>query len=112
MVTACIVLLYISYAIPVTCLLIRGRNSISHGPFWLGKFGLVANLVLLLWMLFTFVMYSFPIFRPVQAGSKFAFHFSASSPFAPCRPFLPYSSFTPLLPCERFSANKVNLSTI
>ena len=71
MVTACIVLLYISYAIPIICLLIRGRNSIPHGPFWLGKTGLAANLVLLLWTLFTFVMYSFPIFRPVQAGSKF-----------------------------------------
>ncbi len=71
MVTACIVLLYISYAIPVTCLLIRGRDSIPHGPFWLGKFGLFANIVLLLWTAFTLVMYSFPVVMPVLPGSEF-----------------------------------------
>jgi choline transport protein len=75
MVTACIVLLYISYAIPVTCLLIRGRDSIPHGPFWLGKFGLFANIVLLLWTLFTLVMYSFPVVMPVLPGSEFPFPF-------------------------------------
>ncbi|KAF8472577.1 choline transporter [Kalaharituber pfeilii] len=66
MVTACIVLLYISYAIPVICLLIKGRNNIKHGPFWLGKFGLFTNIVLLSWTLFTLVMYSFPFVKPVQ----------------------------------------------
>lgn len=75
MVTACIVLLYISYAIPVTCLLIRGRDSIPHGFFWLGKFGLFANIVLLLWTLFTLVMYSFPVVMPVLPGSEFPFPF-------------------------------------
>jgi len=73
MVTACIVLLYISYAIPVTCLLIRGRDSIPHGPFWLGKFGLFANIVLLLWTVFTLVTYSFPVVMPVLPGSEFLF---------------------------------------
>jgi choline transport protein len=70
MVTACIVLLYISYAIPVICLLIKGRNNIRHGPFWLGGFGLFSNIVLLLWTCFTLIMYSFPPVRPVAAGSK------------------------------------------
>ena len=70
MITACIVLLYVSYAIPVICLLIRGRNNIHHGPFWLGPFGLLANVVLLLWTCFTIVMYSFPAVQPVTAGSK------------------------------------------
>jgi choline transport protein len=69
MVTACIVLLYLSYAIPVACLLIKGRNNIKHGPFWLGPFGLVANIVLLSWTLFTLVMYSFPYAKPVLAGN-------------------------------------------
>lgn len=73
MVTACIVLLYISYAVPVVCLLIRGRGSIRHGPFWLGRFGAFANVVLLLWTAFTFVMYSFPPVMPVAAGSELAF---------------------------------------
>ena len=70
MVTACIVLLYISYAIPVVCLLIKGRNNIRHGPFWLGPVGLFANIVLLLWTCFTLIMYSFPFVKPVAAGSK------------------------------------------
>ena len=72
MVTACIVLLYISYAIPVICLLIKGRDNVRHGPFWLGPVGLFSNIVLLLWTCFTLIMYSFPPVRPVVAGSKLA----------------------------------------
>lgn len=76
MVTACIVLLYISYAVPIICLLIRGRNNIPHGPFWLGPIGLFANIVLLMWTAFTLIMYSLPFTKPVKAGSK-------QSPFPP-----------------------------
>jgi hypothetical protein len=74
MVIACIVLLYISYAIPIICLLIKGRNNIPHGPFWMGPIGLFSNYVLLAWTLFTFIMYSFPSVQPVLPNSK-------SSPF-------------------------------
>lgn len=56
MVTACVVLLYLSYSIPVVFLLLRGRSSIPHGPFWLGKLGLVCNIILLVWLLFAFVV--------------------------------------------------------
>lgn len=70
MITACIVLLYISYAIPVICLLLRGRNNIPHGPFWLGPVGLFANVILLCWTCFTLIMYSFPPVQPVKASSK------------------------------------------
>ena len=69
MVTACIVLLYISYSIPVVLLLMKGRDNIKHGPFWLGGFGHFCNYVLLLWTAFTLVMYSFPYAKPVTAGS-------------------------------------------
>lgn len=69
MVTACIVLLYVSYAIPVICLLYRGRNNIVHGPFWLGPVGMFANYVLLMWTVFTIVMYSFPYAMPVKASN-------------------------------------------
>ena len=37
MVTATITLLYMSYSIPVVCLLIKGRNNIPHGPFCMSK---------------------------------------------------------------------------
>jgi len=70
MVTASIVLLYISYAIPVIALLIRGRNTILHGPFWLGPFGAFSNYVLLAWTLFTIIMYSFPYYYPATANSE------------------------------------------
>ncbi|KAH7090510.1 choline transport protein [Paraphoma chrysanthemicola] len=69
MITACIVLLYLSYAIPVICLLIRGRSNIKPGPFWLGSIGLFSNIVLLMWTLFTLVMYSFPYAKPVAASN-------------------------------------------
>lgn len=69
MVTACIVLLYVSYAIPVICLLIRGRDNIRHGPFWMGKLGLFSNLVLLAWTTFTLIMYSFPPIQPVRPSN-------------------------------------------
>jgi choline transport protein len=69
MITACIVLLYLSYAIPVTCLLIRGRSNIKPGPFWLGSAGFFSNIVLLMWTLFTLVMYSFPYAKPVAASN-------------------------------------------
>ncbi len=70
MVTATIVLLYISYAVPIFSLLfVRGRNNLRHGPFWLGKVGMVANVVVLCWTMFTLVMYSFPYTMPVQAGN-------------------------------------------
>lgn len=70
MVTACIVLLYISYAIPITLLLMKGRDNIKHGPFWLGGLGLFANYVTLFWTAFTLIMYSFPYGKPVLPSSK------------------------------------------
>ncbi|KAJ9206539.1 hypothetical protein DTO164E3_780 [Paecilomyces variotii] len=68
MVTACICLLYFSYAIPIVCLLWRGRNNIQRGPFWLGPLGLASNIVVLLWTLFTTVFYSFPTVMPATTG--------------------------------------------
>lgn len=69
MVIGCIIFLLLSYAVPVVFLLIKGRDNIKHGPFWLGKFGLVANWVVLFWTLFTTIFYSFPSVMPVTAGS-------------------------------------------
>lgn len=70
MVTACIVLLYISYAIPITLLLMKGRDNIKHGPFWLGGLGLFSNYVTLFWTAFTLIMYSFPYGKPVLPSSE------------------------------------------
>ncbi|KAK6812577.1 hypothetical protein RU639_011669 [Aspergillus parasiticus] len=69
MVTAAVVLLYASYSSPVICLLIKGRSNIQHGPFWLGVLGRCCNYVLLAWLLFSLVMYSFPPSYPVTASN-------------------------------------------
>ncbi|KAL7662890.1 Choline transport protein [[Candida] zeylanoides] len=69
MVVGCIIFLLLSYLVPTMCLLYRGRNNIKHGPFWLGKFGLAANVVTICWAIFGLVFYSFPSFMPVTAGS-------------------------------------------
>ena len=81
MVTACITLLYMSYTTPILCLWYRGRNNVHHGPFWLGKWGLAANIVTLLWTIFCLVMYSFPSTMPATTGSTFFFFFPFFSVF-------------------------------
>lgn len=68
LITACIAFLLLSYIIPVICLLMRKRD-IKHGPFWLGKFGLFSNIVLLGWTLFAIVFFSFPPVLPVDKNN-------------------------------------------
>src|SRR5947209_15358573 len=52
-VTATIIFLYLSYSIPIACLLWHGRENVVKGPFWLGTIGMIANWVVLLWTFFT-----------------------------------------------------------
>jgi choline transport protein len=40
-----IIFQYLSYSIPIILLLIRGRNTLPRGPFFLGKLGLFCNWV-------------------------------------------------------------------
>ncbi|KAJ8060968.1 hypothetical protein OCU04_010047 [Sclerotinia nivalis] len=69
MIIGCIVLPYVSYTIPLLCLLCKGRDSISHGPFWLGRFGHFANILTIIWTLFALIMFSFPIHLPVTTSN-------------------------------------------
>lgn len=69
MVIGCIIFLLLSYMVPVVFLLIKGRNNIQHGPFWMGTIGLVANYVVIFWAIFTTIFYSFPAVMPVTAGN-------------------------------------------
>jgi choline transport protein len=62
-----ILLQYLTYSTCVVLLLWRGRGSITPGPFWLPRFGLVANWVTLCWTVIALVFYCFPYFLPVQA---------------------------------------------
>lgn len=68
--SATIALLYVSYSIPVVCQLIKGRDKTLHGPYWFGKLGLLSNVVLLVWTLYSVVIYALPAVMPVTAGSK------------------------------------------
>lgn len=69
MVVGCITFLLLSYLVPTACLLYRGRDNIKHGCFWLGKFGLVANIMTIAWAIFALVFFSLPSFMPVTAGT-------------------------------------------
>lgn len=69
LVTGCIIFLLLSYSVPIVFLLIKGRDNIKHGPFWMGKIGLVSNVIVLLWTVFTTIFYSFPPVMPVTAGN-------------------------------------------
>ncbi|RAH68334.1 amino acid transporter [Aspergillus aculeatinus CBS 121060] len=60
---------YICYSFCIVCLLARGRDSIPHGPFWLGRFGYVCNIVAVLWTLFALIFYSFPPYKDVTPST-------------------------------------------
>ncbi|CAK9682337.1 Amino acid permease family protein [Candida parapsilosis] len=65
---SCVMFLLLSYMVPTLCLIFK-RNQIQHGPFWLNKVGLVCNIVLVIWTIFTTVFYNFPSVMPVNAGN-------------------------------------------
>ncbi|KAK6454704.1 amino acid permease-domain-containing protein [Scheffersomyces xylosifermentans] len=69
MVIGCIIFLLLSYSVPTIFLLMKGRDNIKHGPFWMGKIGYFSNIVVILWTVFTTVFYSFPPVMPVTAGN-------------------------------------------
>lgn len=64
-----IMMQYVTYSICIVLLLIRGRSTFRHGPFWLKRFGPVANFVTIGWTIFTTVFYSFPPYMPVTLGT-------------------------------------------
>lgn len=68
-ITACITLLLISYSIPTACLLANGRNRVKKGPFWLGKIGLICNIMTIVWTLFCLIFLSLPYILPVTKAS-------------------------------------------
>ncbi|KAI5951747.1 hypothetical protein KGF54_004822 [Candida jiufengensis] len=68
LIVSCITFVYISY-LPSVIMFIIKRNQIKPGPFFLGKIGLVCNLVLVFWVLYSVIFYSFPFGMPVLAGN-------------------------------------------
>lgn len=44
-----------SYGLPILVSLLRGRKLVKNAPFSLGKFGLVINILTILWILLAYV---------------------------------------------------------
>ena len=59
----------VSYFLSIFPHLISGRNKIRPGPFWMGKFGYIANVVACLYIVVSFVIYCFPYSLPTSAQS-------------------------------------------
>jgi amino acid transporter len=58
-----------SYALPVLCLVIRGRHLVAGAPFHLGSLGLVVNSITLVWILLAIVLFCMPTAIPVTPSS-------------------------------------------
>ncbi|CAG9952695.1 unnamed protein product [Clonostachys rosea f. rosea IK726] len=67
LVSAGMLLQYITYSTSIVCLLWYGRSNLRHGPFWFPRFGLVCNIITVIWSLTAVVFYSFPYYFPTEA---------------------------------------------
>ncbi|KAK2755793.1 het domain-containing protein [Colletotrichum kahawae] len=65
LISAGILLQYITYSMGILCLLWTDRSKVVHGPFWFPKLGYVANMITLAWTLISGAFYSFPYYLPV-----------------------------------------------
>ncbi|KAI5957500.1 hypothetical protein KGF57_003194 [Candida theae] len=65
-----VIFLLLSYMVPTICLMFK-RDQIQHGPFWLNKFGigLICNIALVIWTIFTTIFYNFPSTMPVSGSN-------------------------------------------
>ncbi|KAK4689137.1 choline transport protein, partial [Tremellales sp. Uapishka_1] len=68
-IACCIILGNISYAIPATVLMLRGRKMNPARWLKLGGLGWVANIITVVWCLFTTVMWLFPL-EPKPTSSE------------------------------------------
>jgi choline transport protein len=66
--------MYTSYVLPIAYMVVYGRSPSPHrtvrfGPFRLGKWGVVVNIVALLWGTLAMLFSMFPSFQPVSLGN-------------------------------------------
>lgn len=64
-----LLLQYLSYSICVVVLLIHGRDKITPGPFFMRRFGRIANFGTIIWTIVTVIFYSFPAYLPTTAAT-------------------------------------------
>ncbi|KAL0255391.1 hypothetical protein I308_100195 [Cryptococcus tetragattii IND107] len=58
-----------SYAFPVFCSLLRRREAVRNASFSLGKFGYVINIITVVWITFSIILFCMPTAIPVTAES-------------------------------------------
>ncbi|KAI0174286.1 amino acid/polyamine transporter I [Pestalotiopsis sp. NC0098] len=58
-----------SYAVPIAVSMIEGRETIKTGSFYMGKLGLVSNIVALCWSLLAIPLFCMPSIIPVEAAT-------------------------------------------
>lgn len=58
-----------SYGVPVLVNLIRRREAVKNSPFPLGKFGIVINVICIIWICFAVIIFCMPVSLPVEAES-------------------------------------------
>lgn len=68
-ISASIILQFITYTIPIFFVLWAGRENFAHGPFWWPRVGLIANVVVILYTFTILVLWSFPLYYPVDAAA-------------------------------------------
>lgn len=64
-----IMMQYMTYSTCIILLLLKGRSTFRHGPFWFKRFGPIANFVTIGWTIFTTIFYSFPPYLPVEPNT-------------------------------------------
>lgn len=73
-ISSCTILLNLSYAIPITVLVIRGRSILTQyqtdeTPFKLGKWGWLCNVVSVIYVYVTNIFFCFPAAIPVNTNN-------------------------------------------
>ncbi|WVQ81749.1 hypothetical protein IAT38_003874 [Cryptococcus sp. DSM 104549] len=58
-----------SYAFPVLCSLLRKRKIVAKAPFSLGKFGYAINIITVVWITFSIILFCMPTAIPVTPTS-------------------------------------------
>ncbi|OCF37465.1 GabA permease [Kwoniella heveanensis BCC8398] len=58
-----------SYAFPVLCSLLRRRHMVAKAPFSLGKAGFVINIITVVWISFSIILFCMPTAIPVTPTS-------------------------------------------
>ncbi|OAA40953.1 polyamine transporter TPO5 [Metarhizium rileyi] len=61
--------LSMSYGVPVLVLLVRRRELVKGSPFSLGKLGTIINIICIIWIMFSVVIFCMPVSLPVDSST-------------------------------------------